>query len=309
VLALLRYGKQGEPGVKPALLAFREAFANNVAPDRPGGRTEAITEFNKMVNGEKVARLLSEPDNDDWSEQLGDTTFDPGEQPAGDTDEHQGDAALHFTNGASFILDIPEAIPSLWGDGNNVLWAKGESFMVAGPMGLGKTTMLGLMVRNQLGLGNGQLLGLPIPPCDGKILYLAMDRPAQIARAMARQFKAADRETLAESLVFWKGPPPGDVARRPTLLLELAEAAGAAAVYLDSVKDAAVGLSDDYDSPEPEDIAAATELCTWCPALTRCSAYVESLPPKKRPAGVIAGQIHIPITPDQTRPRGKAPAA
>jgi hypothetical protein len=117
--------------------------------------------------------------------------------------------------------------------------------MVAGPMGLGKTTMLGLMVRNQLGLGNGQLLGLPIPPCDGKILYLAMDRPAQIARAMARQFKAADRKTLAERLVFWKGPPPGDVARRPTLLLELAEAAGASVIYLDSVKDAAVGLSDD----------------------------------------------------------------
>lgn len=60
-----------------------------------------------------------------------------------------------------------------------------------------------------------------------------------------------------------------------------------------------------YDSPEPDDISAATELCSWCPALTACADWVASLPPKQRPAGVVAGQIHVPVTPDATRPRGR----
>uniref|UniRef100_UPI0035C964D0 bifunctional DNA primase/polymerase n=1 Tax=uncultured Mycobacterium sp. TaxID=171292 RepID=UPI0035C964D0 len=57
VAGLLRLGKQGEPGVKRALQALREAFANTVGPDRPGGRKEAITEFNRMVTGKRIAQL------------------------------------------------------------------------------------------------------------------------------------------------------------------------------------------------------------------------------------------------------------
>jgi hypothetical protein len=153
--------------------------------------------------------------------------------------------AYQFVDGASFILDIPQDIPALWGHGSDVLWAEGESLMIAGPMGLGKTTLAGLLIRAQLRVFDNNVLGLPVTPRAGKILYLAMDRPAQIARAFARQFTEDDRDALRDRLVVWKGPPPADVAKRPTLLLELAEAAGAGTVYLDSVKDAAIGLSDD----------------------------------------------------------------
>lgn len=35
----------------------------------------------------------------------------------------------------------------------------------------------------------------------------------------------------------------------------------------------------------------ALAICTSCPALTACAAWVESLPPRHRPHGVIAGRI------------------
>lgn len=37
---------------------------------------------------------------------------------------------------------------------------------------------------------------------------------------------------------------------------------------------------------------AALELCAGCPVLAACGAWVASLRPKDRPAGVIAGRIH-----------------
>jgi len=185
-------------------------------------------------------------------EHLGDQHDDHGgghEDHGGDHDDHGGDHEhvwrQHFVDGATFILDTPTEIAALVGTGNEVLWAQGESLMIAGPMGLGKTTMAIQLMREQLGLGTGQFLGLPVEQRAGTILYLAMDRPRQLARAALRVFTEADRTVLAERVKIWQGPPPSDVAKNPHILSELAKAAGAATVYLDSVKDAAIGLSDD----------------------------------------------------------------
>jgi AAA domain/Bifunctional DNA primase/polymerase, N-terminal len=87
VLALLRYGEQGETGVKRALLGYREAFANNVASNRTGGRVEAIGEFDDMVTSKKVAELLAQPSNTDWAYLIGNTAFDPDEGGAGEDGE------------------------------------------------------------------------------------------------------------------------------------------------------------------------------------------------------------------------------
>jgi len=54
-----------------------------------------------------------------------------------------------------------------------------------------------------------------------------------------------DRATLAERLVIWKGPPPQDIAKNALILLGLAATAGAGTVVLDSLKDAALGLTND----------------------------------------------------------------
>jgi hypothetical protein len=178
----------------------------------------------------------------------------------------EDEACKNFTDGATFILDIPETIPSLWGDGNEILWMEGESLMIAGPMGLGKTTLGGQLMRAQLGIGGTTVLDLQVKRRGGRILYLAMDRPAQAARSLARQFKAEDRHILATRLVVWKGPPPADVAKYPDLLLWLAEQANADTVYLDSVKDAAIGLSDDevgagYNRARQKLLASGRQLC------------------------------------------------
>ena len=53
------------------------------------------------------------------------------------------------------------------------------------------------------------------------------------------------RAQLHEHLTVWQGPPPGDPAKYPSLLLELCKQACADAVIVDSLKDAAVGLSAD----------------------------------------------------------------
>jgi hypothetical protein len=147
-------------------------------------------------------------------------------------------------DGADFILDQPTGVPAIWGRGSQVLWAPGEALMIAGGQGLGKTTLAGLLMRALLGLV-GAVLGLPVTDSGCKILYLAMDRPSQIARSMARQFGESDREVLAERVKFWKGPPPRDFAASPTMLARIAEYYGAGVVFVDSLKDAAVRLSED----------------------------------------------------------------
>lgn len=147
-------------------------------------------------------------------------------------------------DGADFILDQPVGVPAIWGRGSQVLWAPGEALMIAGGQGLGKTTLAGLLIRALLGR-IGTVLGLPVNNSGCKILYLAMDRPSQIARSMARQFGESDREVLAERVKFWKGPPPRDFAANPTMLARMAEFYGAGVVFVDSLKDAAVRLSED----------------------------------------------------------------
>lgn len=148
-----------------------------------------------------------------------------------------------LVNGAAFVLDQPEGTPAVWGEGDHVLWAEGEALMIAGAQGLGKTTLAGLLVEALL--CGGDVLGLPVRSVDRPILYLAMDRPRQAARSLRRQLVDVDPWLLEHRLAVWKGPPPADLAANPSMLAELAERANAGVVIVDSLKDAALGLSED----------------------------------------------------------------
>lgn len=148
-------------------------------------------------------------------------------------------------SGAQFVLDRPVGVPSVWGHGNQVLWSSGEALMIAGGQGLGKTTLALQIVRELLGIGAGSLLGLPVSTDIGRVLYLAMDRPNQIARAAGRIFTEADRPVLTESLHVWRGPPTRDLAANPDTLARMADYYEAGVVVVDSLKDAAVRLSED----------------------------------------------------------------
>ena len=146
-----------------------------------------------------------------------------------------------MVTGGSFILDAPEHVPPVWGDGTSVLWAEGESLILAGPPGVGKTTLSGQLVRARL-IG-GTVLGYTVVPTASRVLYLAMDRPRQIARALRRTLGDLDRDLLEERLRVWPGPPVADIAAHPETLVGYAELAGADTVIVDSLKDAALGIA------------------------------------------------------------------
>jgi hypothetical protein len=147
-------------------------------------------------------------------------------------------------DGASFILDIPPIPPAVWGQGTGIAWARGEALLIVGGNGVGKTTLASQLLRGRLGL-TSMVLGLPVVPGDRRVLYLTMDRPEQIRRALHRLFSDDERDVLAGRLVVWQGPPPEDLAANPGMLAELCRDADADSCIVDSLKDAAVGLSED----------------------------------------------------------------
>jgi hypothetical protein len=164
--------------------------------------------------------------------------------PEASTPDDPFSAALaRAITGAPWVLDTPAQVPALWGDGDDVLWAEGEPLIVTGPTGVGKTTLGTQLVAGRMGL-IPSVLGYPVRP-GRRVLVLAMDRPRQIQRAMARTLRGHPADVLDDRLVVLPGPPPVDVARRPGVLLWLAEQFEADTVVLDSLKDAALKLSDE----------------------------------------------------------------
>lgn len=155
------------------------------------------------------------------------------------------DLTGYLVPGAEWLLELPEAPPAIWGKAEQVLWSEGEALMIAGGPGLGKTTLAGQLVRARLGL-QGQVLDLPVTE-GGRLLYLAMDRPQQIGRRLRQQLSAGELEGLVGTgrLVLGIGPPPQDIAKHPELLPALCAEAGADTLVVDSLKDAAVGLTED----------------------------------------------------------------
>lgn len=151
-----------------------------------------------------------------------------------------------FTRGGSFILDGSDRPTSWWGAGDNIIGADGEALLIAGGQGTGKTTLAQQLALGRAGFDeHANLLGYPVAPTRGRVLYLAMDRPRQIARSLRRMVGEAWRDELDDKLTVWEGPPPHDLARDSHLLTVMAQDAGATHVIVDSLKDAAMKLSED----------------------------------------------------------------
>jgi hypothetical protein len=56
-----------------------------------------------------------------------------------------------------------------------------------------------------------------------------------------------------------------------------------------------IGQWDLFDNTEdPAAVDQAIELCGQCSVRTRCAEYVASLPPRRRPVGVVAGIVRPP---------------
>lgn len=145
----------------------------------------------------------------------------------------------------SFILDGVDEFEPMWGVGYQIAWAEGESLWICGPQGVAKSTLMQNVALRRHGILDGDVLGWDVARADTPGLYLAMDRPLQIKRSLRRMVGEEHRAALDANLTVWKGPPPCDLAKHTDTLVNLADQAGAGTVYIDSLKDAAVGLSDD----------------------------------------------------------------
>jgi replicative DNA helicase len=162
------------------------------------------------------------------------------------------------------ILDVPALPGAIWGAGSDILWAAGQSLIIAGPDGVGKTTLAANLVQARLGLTKS-VLGMPVTPGNKNILVLLMDRPQQAMAALARLFTEHDRDLLDERLRIWRGPPPQDLARNTTMLAQLCALADADTCMIDSLKDAALKLTEDeagsgWNQGRQYAIEAGTEL-------------------------------------------------
>jgi len=147
--------------------------------------------------------------------------------------------------GGDFIHGNEAELEPIWGTPERCAWAAGEAMMLFGPQGTGKTTVAQQLMKGRLGLLD-EVLGMPVATTKSRVLYVAGDRPRQAARAMRRLFpSAADNSVLDERLVVWKGPLPGDLTRRPSLLRELAQHYGCDTIFVDSIKDVVSKLNDD----------------------------------------------------------------
>nr|MBA2641805.1 ATP-binding protein [Actinomycetota bacterium] len=141
-----------------------------------------------------------------------------------------------LVDGLSFVLGAVGDVPAVWGNGDDVLWASGEPLLIVAPDGVGKTTLGQRLALALLELDRN-VLGYPVAPVDGGVLYIAADRPAQGARSLWRMVghDTKSHGRLKESLLVWKGPPPFNVVKEPERLANWALEVGASVVILDSL--------------------------------------------------------------------------
>ncbi|MBT2450935.1 bifunctional DNA primase/polymerase [Streptomyces sp. ISL-43] len=215
---------------------LRAGMAQPRQPWPPVARADARNDFTGLLVPEPRDETPPQHDRTRTSFTLREPEPEPAEEPP-------GAAVTSFKRGGAFFHDVPATPPAVWGAGGDVLWAEGEALLIAAPQGVGKTTLAHQLIRARLGLQQN-VLGFPVAP--GKVvLLLAMDRPSQTRRAGARIFGRDDPAYLNDHLVVWEGPPPFDLAKRPEILAAMCEKAKADTVVIDSIKDAAIGLSDD----------------------------------------------------------------
>ncbi|MFE0750665.1 AAA family ATPase [Gordonia sp. NPDC058843] len=163
-----------------------------------------------------------------------------------DEDDDGSVPATRILDGAAWLLEDAEEVSAVWGSARRVLWSSGEALMVTGISGVGKTSIAAQLLTASVGL-RSSVLGFPVTECE-RVLYLAIDRPKQARRNLRRFFTNDEATRTSGRWSVWQGPPWEDFAVSPQVFLETCCAAGLKPgdrVIVDSIKDAAMGLSED----------------------------------------------------------------
>ena len=151
-------------------------------------------------------------------------------------------------NGREFILSQPDHVPAVWGSDTHPIWSMGETFMIAGPPGVGKSTVIQLVTLGLLGLRTQSVLGYMVTPTLGGVLYLALDRPPQIARSMNRMVRTESEHNLRPLDDLHMCTDPGcSILAEPERVAELALRLGCTSVIVDSLYSTGANLRSDDD--------------------------------------------------------------
>jgi hypothetical protein len=152
------------------------------------------------------------------------------------------------TRGDTFLLDPEQQLDALWGSGSEILWARGEPLIIAGGPGVGKSTLAQQLALRRAGVSNGRLLEFPVQAGPGRVLYIAADRPRQIARSWRRMVCDDDALALASTIVVHQGTTPFRISAQPEHLRPWVKSfAQVDTVIIDSYLDLA-SLSDEEGS-------------------------------------------------------------
>jgi replicative DNA helicase len=169
---------------------------------------------------------------DEWFELVSEIHV-PGELPPGEFAISAGDV----------IFDVPLEVESIWGKGQESLWAVGEPLMIYGPTGIGKTTLAGRLLLSLIGVDSSELLDYPVTPITAgrTVLYIAADRPRQAMRSLRRMVPKEAASLLRERLRIEHNRQIWASESDPEMLYRAAIQANASVVFIDASKDLAGG--------------------------------------------------------------------
>lgn len=124
-----------------------------------------------------------------------------------------------------WALDEPETSRAVVGSGQRILWADGESLLICGDTGNGKSTLTQNIIRAGIGL-TPNVVGLEVRQFK-RVLYIAADRPSQIRYSFRRMVNETNRQRWNDRVYIHHGPPDFALNEEPHRLLpfirELAE--------------------------------------------------------------------------------------
>lgn len=206
-----------------------------VEPDSPEG-AEAAREMERLAKIEKIA--------ENYEQQFEARALATERWRHRQAEQAAAEHRLRLLGGDEFLYADVDEPPPIWGDANATGWSVGESVMIFGPPGVGKSTLAHQLMLGRLGLVE-HVLGMPVHDDGGTILYVAGDRPQQIRRAMRRLARPEWRDVLAARLTVHFGPLPADITVDKDWLAQLAQERGATTIVIDSVKDACPSPSED----------------------------------------------------------------